>query len=370
MPKNKKGGGKNGRRKNNGLIIAVIALAVLLVLLVACVVLMETGVIGSGTEPGTQVGTGQFVPVDPTEPTVKPSTAPSIGVIGDETEPTAAPTDGPTSEPTREPTTAPTVEPTTDPTSDPPSEPTTQPTSEPTIEPTTEPTSGPSSEPTTAPTTEPTTEPTTKPTEPPTQPTEPPTTPISPTEPDLTMDRGLEITDIGWYTGEYLEDGSNESVENILMVIVTNHGEDDIQYAEIQLLVNGEPAKFSITTLPAGESMILLELNRMPFVAGASYTNAEATNVAVFKTPMDTKSGQLKIQGLNGAVNVTNISGKDIEGDIVIYYKNVYGNTMYGGITYRITIQGGLKAGAVRQIMTKHFITDVSRVMFVTIDGQ
>ena len=108
----------------------------------------------------------------------------------------------------------------------------------------------------------------------------------------------------------------------------------------------------------------------MPFVAGATYTNAEATNVAVFKTTMDTKSGQLKIQGLNGAVNVTNISGKDIEGDIVIYYKNVYGGTMYGGITYRITIQGGLKAGQVRQIMTKHFITDVSRIMFVTIDGQ
>jgi len=43
---------------------------------------------------------------------------------------------------------------------------------------------------------------------------------------------------------------------------------------------------------------------------------------------------------------------------------------MYGGITYRITIQGGLKAGQVRQIMTRHFITDVSRIMFVTIDGQ
>lgn len=184
------------------------------------------------------------------------------------------------------------------------------------------------------------------------------------------MVRGLEIVDIGWYTGEYLEDGSNESVENILMILLANNGEEDIQYAEISLLVNGEPARFVVTTLPAGEQMILLEQNRMPFVSGASYTDAEATNVAVFKDTMDTKSSQLKIQGLNGAVNVTNISGQDIEGDIVIYYKNVYGGTMYGGITYRITITGGLKAGQIRQIMTKHFITDVSRIMFVTIDGE
>lgn len=358
MPKNQKGGGSQGRRKNNALKIAVAALAVLLVLLVACVVLMESGVLGSGTEPGTQVGTGQFVKVtDPTENsgnTPSASTAPSIGVIGDPTDPTTAPTDGPVTQPTGDPATAPTDAPVSDPTT------------EPTAGPTSDPTEGPGTEPTADPGTEPASEPT----DPPTEPTDPPTTPVSPTEPDLTMDRGLEITDIGWYTGEYLEDGSNESVENILMVIVTNNGEEDIQYAEIQLLVDGEPANFTVTTLPAGESMILLELNRMPFKAGASYTDAVAANVAVFKTPMDTHGDELKIQGLNGAVNVTNISGSDISGDIVIYYKNVYGNTMYGGITYRITVQGGLKAGEVRQIMTKHFITDVSRIMFVTVSGE
>lgn len=355
MAKYTRGGPR--RRKNNGLLIAVIVLAVLLFALVAAVLLMETGVIGG--DPTTEA-TGQFVPVPPTDPTNKPTsnTAPSIGFEDPTTAPTATPTEGPTSEPTSEPTTAPTEGPT--------SEPTTEPTAGPTSEPTTEPTDTPT-DPSTEPT-EPPTEPTAPPTQPPTQPpTDPPT---SPTEPDLTMDRGLEIVDIGWYTGEYLEDGSNESVENILMILLANNGDEDIQYAEITLQVNGEPAQFVVTTLPAGEKMILLEQNRMPFVAGATYTNAEAANVAVFKDTMDTKAGQLKIQGLNGAVNVTNISGKDIEGDIVIYYKNVYGGTMYGGITYRITIQGGLKAGQVRQIMTRHFITDVSRIMFVTIDGQ
>lgn len=343
--------GGSGRRKNNGLLIAVIALGLLLVALVAAVFLMESGMLSGDptTEPPTQA-TGQFVPVDPTENKPTANTAPSIGFE----DPTTEPTDAPVSDPTDEPTETPTTEPTEAPTSAPTDAPTSEPTTEPTDEPTTEPTAPP-----------------TQPTEPPTQPTEPPTDPpTSPTEPDLTMDKGLEIVDIGWYTGEYLEDGSNESVENILMILLENNGDEDIQYAEITLQVNGETAKFVVTTLPAGEQMILLEQNRMPFVAGASYTDPAASNVAVFKTDMDTKSGRLKIQGLNGAVNVTNISGQDIEGDIVIYYKNVYGGTMYGGITYRITISGGLKAGQVRQVMTKHFVTDVSRIMFVTIDGQ
>lgn len=345
--------GGNRRRKNNGLLIAVIALAALLVALVAVVFLLESGAVGGDptTEPPTQA-TGQFVPVDPTESKPTANTAPSIGFEDPTTAPTTEPTEEPTTEPTTVPTEAPTSEPTTEPTEAPTSEPT-EPSTQPT-EPPTEPTAPP-----------------TQPTEPPTQPTAPPTDPpTSPTEPDLTLDRGMEIVDIGWYTGEYLEDGSNESVENILMILLENNGDEDIQYAEITLQVNGETAQFVVTTLPAGEQMILLEQNRMPFVAGASYTDPVANNVAVFKSDMDTKSGQLKIQGLNGAVNVTNISGQDIEGDIVIYYKNVYGGTMYGGITYRITISGGLKAGQVRQVMTKHFVTDVSRIMFVTIDGQ
>ena len=351
-----RGRGNKKGRQNSTLRNAVIAMAMLLAVLLVCVLLLEIDMIGPNQPTEPTAGPTQdtsATPTDPTENKPTTNTAPSIGFKDPATAPTDAPTD-----PTMEPTAAPTEEPTV--------EPTTVPTVEPTSEPTTAPTDAPSTEPTEIPTQP--TEPPTRPTEPPTQPpTDPPT---SPTEPDLTMDRGLEIVDIGWYTGEYLEDGSNESVENILMILLANNGDEDIQYAEITLQVNGEPARFTVTTLPAGENMILLEQNRMPFVAGASYTDAEAANVAVFKDTMDTKAGQLKIQGLNGAVNVTNISGKDIEGDIVIYYKNVYGGTMYGGITYRITIQGGLKAGQIRQIMTRHFITDVSRIMFVTIDGQ
>jgi len=50
----------------------------------------------------------------------------------------------------------------------------------------------------------------------------------------------------------------------------------------------------------------------------------------------------------------------------VVYYKNAAQDIYYGGITYRITIEGGLKAGEIRQTMTKHASDTGSKIMFVT----
>ena len=74
----------------------------------------------------------------------------------------------------------------------------------------------------------------------------------------------------------------------------------------------------------------------------------------------------LKLQGLDGALNITNISGEDITGDIVIYYKNSSSDMYYGGITYRVRLEGGLKDGEIRQIMSDHYSTSGSEVLFVT----
>jgi hypothetical protein len=51
----------------------------------------------------------------------------------------------------------------------------------------------------------------------------------------------------------------------------------------------------------------------------------------------------------------------------VIYYKNSASDLYYGGITYRIRIEGGLAAGEIRQAMGNHLSESGSAVMFVTI---
>jgi hypothetical protein len=76
-----------------------------------------------------------------------------------------------------------------------------------------------------------------------------------------------------------------------------------------------------------------------------TFNQATADSVALFDSHPGMSEDQLEIQCLNGIINVTNISGADLNGDILIYYKNNIGDIFYGGITYRLRIEGGLKAG-------------------------
>lgn len=180
------------------------------------------------------------------------------------------------------------------------------------------------------------------------------------------LGKNLEITDIGSYTGVFMEDGSDEVVSRVLMIVVKNNGEKTVQYGQIALTDGTKTANFTVTTLPPGESAVLLEQSRMSYADGKDLTQSSVSNVAVFGNEPGLCQDQLKIQSLNGAMNITNISGEDITGDIVIYYKNASSDMLYGGITYRVTIKGGLKADEVRQITAGHFSATGSRIMFVT----
>ena len=91
------------------------------------------------------------------------------------------------------------------------------------------------------------------------------------------------------------------------------------------------------------------------------------SNIAYFQEPLNAMEDDLKIGIVDGAINVTNISGEDIPGAITVYYKNAAADIYYGGITYRIQVQGGLKADEIRQVMTNHASDTGSKILFVTI---
>ena len=92
----------------------------------------------------------------------------------------------------------------------------------------------------------------------------------------------------------------------------------------------------------------------------------ECENLALFQQHLSLYEDKISIQILNGAINVTNISGEDIPGDILIYYKNYVSGIYYGGITYRIRLEGGIKAGEIKQGTAAHFNPNNSTVVFVT----
>ena len=197
--------------------------------------------------------------------------------------------------------------------------------------------------------------------------TEPTETPTELPKPEgIDLGKGLIITDIGGYSGAYVEDGSNEEVSNVLMIEVYNYGVSPVQYAEISLNAGDQTANFAMTTLPVGESIVILESSRMAFDKNAAYAQAEARNVADFNTPMSLCQDKIQIQALDGAMNIINVSGKDIDGEVAVYYKNVIDGQLFGGITFRVRLTDGMKADEVRQILASHFSASDSRVMFVT----
>lgn len=176
----------------------------------------------------------------------------------------------------------------------------------------------------------------------------------------------LTITDIGRYAGVYMEDGSDEIVSNVLMIVVTNNGDAAVQYAEVSVAAGEETASFTLSTLPAGKSVVLLEQNRMEFSADAEYTDGAAQNVALFAEPLSLCEDQFSIQILDGGFNIINISGEDITQPITVYYKNCSSDMYYGGITYRVRLEEGMKNEEIKQIMSDHFSAKGSKIMFVT----
>lgn len=196
------------------------------------------------------------------------------------------------------------------------------------------------------------------------EPTEAPTN--LPRPEGIDLGQGLVITDVSSYTGPFMEDGSDEQVSDVLMIVVYNYGVEPIQYAEIAMAAGDETAKFTLTTLPVGERMMILESGRMAYDKNQAYTQAEAVTVAQFLSPMSLCQDKIKIQALDGAMNIMNVSDEDITGEVAIYYKNSSEDLLCGGITYRVRITDGLQSGEVRQIMSDHYSASGSRLMFVT----
>ena len=193
------------------------------------------------------------------------------------------------------------------------------------------------------------------------------------TEPEVLDGRilrdALRIRNIGEYVGIYVEDGSDEAVSGLLMLEVENISAEPIQYAQINLTVGEETAEFTVSVLPAGGTAVLIEQNRMTYEEGVNYAEAEAecVHLAGFEKPLSLHEDKLKIQILDGAANILNVSDEPIQGTIVICYKNITNGVYHGGIAYRIRIEGGMKAGELKQVMATHLHETGSEILFVDI---
>jgi hypothetical protein len=180
------------------------------------------------------------------------------------------------------------------------------------------------------------------------------------------LGNGLELVSVGKFAGIYMEDGSNQIVSNTLMIKLANNSQKDLQFGKIVLEYPKFTAEFEATNIPAGRTVVLLEKNRREFV-DERYNVATAQNLVFFSKNMTKAEDRIEISGRDGVLNVKNISAQSITGDIYVYYKYVAGDQLYGGVTYRAKISGGLDAGAMQQIMASHYDMDGSVILSVVI---
>ena len=182
----------------------------------------------------------------------------------------------------------------------------------------------------------------------------------------LDLGSGVQITGMISYTGAFMEDRTDEVVDDVLAILVTNSGEEYIQTMNITMTAGETEAQFSLSTLFPGETVVVLEQNRMAYSTAPEFEQVQTNSVALFDAHPGKCEDQLEIQCLDGILNITNISGQDITEDILVYYKNFVGDMFYGGITYRLRVEGGLKAGEIKQGTAAHFNPDNSTIVFVT----
>ncbi len=180
----------------------------------------------------------------------------------------------------------------------------------------------------------------------------------------LNLGSGLVITDIGPYLGAYVEDGTDEVISDVLMVILENTSHQALEYAQLTLAYGEETAAFTVTTLPAGAKVVLLEKNRMAYTAEAP-SGILLENV-VFRDTLDLYPELFQITGTKGNLTVKNISQQTVTGEIYVYYKNSSQDLFYGGITYRAKIEGGLAPGESKTVIAGHYNPTASTILMVT----
>lgn len=177
----------------------------------------------------------------------------------------------------------------------------------------------------------------------------------------IELGSGVVITEIAPYTGSFVEDGTDEFVENTLSITIENNGSEYVQLMNVTI---DEEYDFNITTLLPGKKMVVLEQARTEYDKKINTDEISVSNVAFFKEKPTMHSNILEISGEDNRIEVKNISGDSFPGGRV-FYKNKFEDKYIGGITYAATIPI-LKKDESIVIDTAHYMKDSSELIFVT----
>ncbi len=175
---------------------------------------------------------------------------------------------------------------------------------------------------------------------------------------------GLELVAVYNYSGYYIEDGSEDEIDSVAALEVTNLSEQAIEYATITLTADGKELNFEVSLLPAGATALVMEADRQSCSETASFAYG-GSEIATLSS-LDLCEDQVAVSADSGAITVTNISGEDIS-ELRLFYKNRLDTGEYvGGIAYTVKLED-LAAGASQTVYPSHFDPEYGVVMMVRV---
>lgn len=186
---------------------------------------------------------------------------------------------------------------------------------------------------------------------------------------DITLaDSNLTVEAVGSYSGNFLEDGSDEPTANVAAMLITNNSDKMLQIAEISFQVNEkDTAVFKVTDLPAGTSTLALESNKREFSEEDAYTYGETATAYIEQPSLEEDKFELETE--DGKITLKNKTDKSYE-KVYVYYKYVQiGGAYLGGITYRTPFEN-VPAGGETEAVAAHFNPESSKIMAVQIQQE
>lgn len=177
-------------------------------------------------------------------------------------------------------------------------------------------------------------------------------------------DTGLVIESIGSFIGPYVEDASDEELENVAAMIITNTSDKMVQYSALSFEVKRKDSlNFIITNLPANTSVMVLEANRAYF-EGAETISYSNDITAYMERNMH--SSEVTVSTSDNLVSLTNNTDKTIDTAYVYYKLYTDGGAYLGGITYRAKLTD-IAPGETLTQGSSHYFTNNSQVLTVDI---
>lgn len=178
-------------------------------------------------------------------------------------------------------------------------------------------------------------------------------------------DSNLIIEKVGSYTGNYLEDGSDETIEKVAAIIISNTSDKMLQVGDITFKVNDkENATFRVTNLLPHTSALVLESNKRKYSDKDDYSYGTVVN-AYLDAP-DLLEDKFEVIKENGNLKLKNKTDKTYK-KVYVYYKYVQsGGAFMGGITYRVPFEN-IEGKKTVTSVANHFSANTSVIVDVQI---